>query len=208
MATDALKHVPSRVPALPARQRGVVLVVSLIMLLLLTIIGVTSMSTSNLQELMARNVLDRNTAFQAGESVLVDGETEVETQLTPGDFLSIGEGTCTDGSDGGLCIPVSTTGATPVWADTSITDWESDDDTRSYGEFTGVSVVEIASHLAALPRYIVELFEDPACVSEPGYEIGTLVKYDKYRLTSEANGRSDTTRVRLQTMYRKRNGTC
>lgn len=208
MTTDTARTVPPLDGTPPARQRGVVLVVSLIMLLLLTIIGVTSMSTSNLQELMARNVLDRNTAFQAGESVLIDGETEVETLLTPGDFLSISAGSCTDGANGGLCVPVSTTGATPVWADTSITDWDVDTDTRTYGEFTSVSVAEIAAHLARLPRYIVELFEEPACVSEPGYEIGTFVKYDKYRLTSEANGRSDTTRVRLQTMYRKRNGTC
>lgn len=55
-------------------QQGVVLVITLIMLLLLTIIGVTSMRSSSLQENMARNFRENILAFQAAEAALKSGE--------------------------------------------------------------------------------------------------------------------------------------
>jgi type IV pilus assembly protein PilX len=58
-----------------SRQRGVVLIISLIFLVLLTIIGVTAMQTTLLQERMAGNMRDLNLAFQATEASLRAGET-------------------------------------------------------------------------------------------------------------------------------------
>lgn len=55
---------------LPARQRGVVLVVSLMLLLLLTILAITAARTSSLQQRMAGNAQEQNSAFQAAESGL------------------------------------------------------------------------------------------------------------------------------------------
>lgn len=55
-------------------QRGAVLVVSLIFLLVLTLIGVVSMQNTTLQERMARNVYDGERAFQAAEAALREGE--------------------------------------------------------------------------------------------------------------------------------------
>nr|WP_298109063.1 PilX N-terminal domain-containing pilus assembly protein [uncultured Pseudomonas sp.] len=55
---------------LPNQQRGMVLLVSLILLLLLTILAITAASTSNLQQRMASNAQEQNTAFQAAESGL------------------------------------------------------------------------------------------------------------------------------------------
>lgn len=62
-------------------QRGAVLFTSLVMLLLLTIIGVTAMSNTTLQERMAGSFRDRDLAFEAGETALraaedwLDGHT-------------------------------------------------------------------------------------------------------------------------------------
>lgn len=56
------------------RQRGVVLIVSLILLMVLTLIGVTAMQTSTLEERMAGNALDKALAFQAAEAALRAGE--------------------------------------------------------------------------------------------------------------------------------------
>lgn len=56
------------------RQAGAVLIVSLIMLLLMTIIGVTAMQTTVLEEKMAGNTRDLTLAFEATESALRDGE--------------------------------------------------------------------------------------------------------------------------------------
>lgn len=55
-------------------QRGAVLVVSLIFLLVMTLIGVVSMQNTTLEERMARNVYDGERAFQAAEAALREGE--------------------------------------------------------------------------------------------------------------------------------------
>lgn len=61
------------------KQSGVVLVIGLIMLLLLTLIGVTSSQSNSLEERMAGNMRDRNMAFHAAESALRAGEALVVT---------------------------------------------------------------------------------------------------------------------------------
>ncbi len=55
-------------------QAGSALIVSLIMLLLISLIGVGSMQGTILQERMASNLQDRNIAFQASERALRAGE--------------------------------------------------------------------------------------------------------------------------------------
>lgn len=63
-------------PSLSKRQqRGAVLVVGLIILVVLTLLGVQAMRTNVAQERMAGNMRDRYTAFQAAESVLRVGES-------------------------------------------------------------------------------------------------------------------------------------
>jgi len=57
-------------PASMSRERGMVLVMALVILLILTILGVTAMSTSGLQEKMAGNAQEQTQAFQAAESGL------------------------------------------------------------------------------------------------------------------------------------------
>ena len=68
-------------------KEGAVLIISLIMLLLLTIIGVTAIQTSSLEEKMAGNLRDQNLAFQAAESALRVGETETAT-IAASDFYT------------------------------------------------------------------------------------------------------------------------
>lgn len=52
------------------RERGATLIVSLIMLLVLTLIGISGMNTSVMQERMAVNSQNSNRAFQAAESTV------------------------------------------------------------------------------------------------------------------------------------------
>ncbi len=56
----------------PLRQRGVVLIISLILLVVLTLLGVASLNTTTLQEKMSSGIQEVNRAFQAGESGLDD----------------------------------------------------------------------------------------------------------------------------------------
>lgn len=60
-----------------AAQRGITLVMTLVFLLLLTILGVTAINTSTLQEKMSGNLRDQDVAFQAAESALRGGEDSV-----------------------------------------------------------------------------------------------------------------------------------
>ena len=55
-------------------QQGVVLVVCLIFLLVLTVLGVTAMRTTQLEERMAGNARNGKIAFQAAEAALREGE--------------------------------------------------------------------------------------------------------------------------------------
>ena len=59
------------------QQQGAVLVVSLIMLLVMTLIGISSMRTTVLEEKMASNYRDSNIAFQAAEAALLDAEKDI-----------------------------------------------------------------------------------------------------------------------------------
>lgn len=55
-------------------ERGAALVVGLVFLVVMTLIGVTAMQSTTLQERMAGNVRDRHLAFQASEAALRAGE--------------------------------------------------------------------------------------------------------------------------------------
>ncbi|MDH5393240.1 MAG: PilX N-terminal domain-containing pilus assembly protein [Gammaproteobacteria bacterium] len=50
------------------QQQGIVLVICLVMLMVLTIMGVSSMSNTTLQLQIARNTQEQNTAFQTAEA--------------------------------------------------------------------------------------------------------------------------------------------
>ncbi len=102
---------------LAKQQSGVVLVISLIMLLALTLIGVTSSSVTGLQEKMAANNKDINLAFQAAEAALRNAETVIATR--PIEFAAMRKLTATDPAQGKLGYysklnddETSTTGAT------------------------------------------------------------------------------------------------
>ncbi|WP_419736956.1 pilus assembly PilX family protein [Pseudomonas sp. COR18] len=60
------------------QQGGMALLVSLVFLLLLTLIGISSMQSATLQEKMAGSVTLRNTSFQTAEAVLRMGENAVQ----------------------------------------------------------------------------------------------------------------------------------
>jgi type IV pilus assembly protein PilX len=64
-------------------QRGTILVVSLLLLLVLTILGVSSMQSTTLEESMAYATRDRNIALQSAEAALRAGENFIETITSP-----------------------------------------------------------------------------------------------------------------------------
>lgn len=67
--TRSMTAVP-RWAALPRRQTGAVLIVAMILLVILTLLGVTAMNTTSLEEKMATNNQEQVRAFQAAETGL------------------------------------------------------------------------------------------------------------------------------------------
>ncbi len=88
--------VSSRRYRLPtAGQQGVALVVGLILLLVLTLIGLTSMRSAVMEERMAGHFRDRDLALQAAEAALRDAEAFIV-----GNAITEGSGGVYNGSNG------------------------------------------------------------------------------------------------------------
>jgi type IV pilus assembly protein PilX len=142
-----------------SRQQGAVLALALIFLLLLTIIGVTAMSTATLEEKMAGNTKDRNLAFQAAESALRDGERHARGSIAKASFTAA----CTNG----LCQPALATASTvqqQVWL-SGVVNWQTGSNTISYGSITGEPAL---TGLTIQPRYIIEDIPEPTGGSSSG----------------------------------------
>lgn len=76
--------------AMPARNRGAVLFISLMFLIILTLIGISAANVSIMQERMAGNIRETNDAFQRAESTLRAIEDNLTTASTgSGGFGSI-----------------------------------------------------------------------------------------------------------------------
>jgi type IV pilus assembly protein PilX len=130
-----------------SRQRGAILITSVIFLIVVTMIVLTVLRGGTLEERMARNARDRQVALQAAESVLRDAEASLFSgppfdPYDPSAFTSA----CTNG----FCFKPA---AAATWQ--SI-DWSSTALTRSFAASTS----NIAG-LNAQPRYIVEIITPP-----------------------------------------------
>ncbi|MCB1961362.1 MAG: hypothetical protein KDE68_12695 [Rhodocyclaceae bacterium] len=75
----------------PLRQNGSALIVGVIFLLVMTMLGLTAMQTTTLEERMSGNMRDRGLAFQAAEMALRAGDADALTSPTGNgvfDYLS------------------------------------------------------------------------------------------------------------------------
>lgn len=70
-------------PARHTKQQGMALIVGLIVLLLLTLIGITAMNSTILQDRMSANASDRSAAFQAAVAAARSGEERVRNAQLP-----------------------------------------------------------------------------------------------------------------------------
>lgn len=70
---------PSRVFVKPARQRGIALIMAIVMLVIATLAGIAGIRNSSLQEKLAGNLYDRAIAMQAAEAALNAAEIRIVT---------------------------------------------------------------------------------------------------------------------------------
>jgi len=158
------------------REAGSVLIIALVFLLLLTLVGVTAMQSTTLEERMAGNTRESSVAFQAAEAALREAEAYLE-QAVVGPFNGAG----------GLYQPAAPDG-TPRWHDTG-TSWKT---------WSG-KLVDVGRQ----PEYIIE---EMAPYPDPGGTVAAdepLPEVQIYRITAIGYGGNVNTRVMLQTTYRR-----
>jgi len=161
---------------------------ALVFLLLLTIIGITALNTTALEEKMANNVKDRNLAFQAAESALTLGESWLYAQIGKPIFPNNGIG---------LYLPA--TGGTENWDSVN---W-SGSNVVTYPDTPTASGSGSLGKINTQPKYIIE---DMGEVQESG---GSLVMSSSYkgkgttimRITARGTGGTDAAVVMLQSTY-------
>jgi type IV pilus assembly protein PilX len=96
-------------PVPRARQRGVALIVALILLVVATLMGLAGISGTTLQERMSANMYDRSLAMQASEAALRAAEAAITAN--PDAWTDCRTVLCT-------LVPASTfTGASAEWVD-------------------------------------------------------------------------------------------
>ncbi|MFC5771307.1 pilus assembly PilX family protein [Thauera sinica] len=152
------------------------LITGLIFLVVLTLIVVTSMRTTVLEEKMAGSTRDADLAFQAAEAALRSGELIVN----------------------GASLPTFGNSA-PYLAAGSRTDsyWQ---DSSHWTSAANASVALAGVH--SQPQFIVE--ELPATTSMGGsLKFGALTESGMYRVTARGLGASPNTAVILQSTYQR-----
>ena len=157
---------------------GAALIVSLVILLVMTLLGLASIGTSRLEERMAGNARDANLSFQAAEAALVNAEQALLTGVL-----------IFDGNTPGLYPNV--TNDQQRYQDNGW-DWAND-----AIEYDGTSI----NGLQQQPRYYIEFVG--STVAEDSLAIGTKPPriINLYRITSLGIGASATSQTILQIVF-------
>jgi type IV pilus assembly protein PilX len=179
-------------------QRGFVLIVALVLLLILTILGLAAAQSTSLQERMAGNARNRDMAFQAAEAGLRAAEN----------CLSTGLAICTSFSNNTagtyLFDPVNPPPPsdlnTPLWAVNGF--WNNPANVLSYNTITGSNLPQVAVQ----PEIIIE--QMPAIIA-PGSNIGqqqfagSKPMLQLYRITAFGTGGDSSATAMLQSVYQQ-----
>jgi len=165
-------------PFVPRHERGAILVSALLMLLVLTVIGVSVMQITRMQERMAGNTRDLNLAFQGAEAGLREAEQFLWD--TP-NIIACNNADC-----------IRPRGILPVLNNQTQAWWDAQ--AQEYGEDGNQEIEELDSD----PQFIAEelAFVGPLVVDDPG---GRMF----YQVTSRSTGATGAANTTLQTTYAK-----
>ena len=167
-------------------QKGIALFVSLVLLLVLTIVGVSSVQSTSLEERMARNAHDSVLAFEAAEIALRQGEIYLLNNAPDADDFS-------DGGSGGL-FTAAPFGVRARWENPNV-----------WAGGTSVEVPVSVDNVDSQPRYLIEFL---ATIDQTAnqYEVGLGYPVlnetiNIFRVTARGVGGSDTAQVLLQSSF-------
>ena len=167
----------------PRLNRGMVLVTSLVILLVITMLALSAVQSTSIQELISRNQRDSNLAFNAAETALVEAESIINSlsSLSYGDSVSP------------KIYDARSSGAlTNLWNSTYVN-----------ASSSNVDVV------ASQPVFVIEHVrtvisdEDRLNIDNIGQNPNTCCT-QMFRITARGTGGTDNAKVVLQTTYGKR----
>jgi type IV pilus assembly protein PilX len=177
------------------QQRGAVLVVSLLLLLVMTMLALGASQTMRLQERMSASMRDRDLAFESSEAGLRNGERII-------DSLALAPSPCTSGRcqvyDRSV-LPTSMAFQTQTW-------WNSNSWAYATDELfnaTRGSAISGSGMAGADPQFVVEELEEVTdSLSVP--PTGPPPSRIYYRITSGAQGGTPQAQVVLQSTFARR----
>ena len=174
------------------KQRGVALIMSLVMLLILTILGLSSVQSTSLQLRMSLNARDNDLAFQASESAVREAEGWMSTNTSLLVFQAANSNGLYDAPDLGS-------------VNLSTFDWNNPgNDMRGY-----ITLSTPLSQVATQPKYIIEWAKtvmseaDTLNMGNIGQDTGSG-RTQVFRVTTYGTGGTDSAHVMIQTTYGKR----
>jgi type IV pilus assembly protein PilX len=182
------------------QQQGAVLVVSLLLLLVMTVLALGASSSTRLQERMAAGMRDRDLAFESSEAGLRNGERII-------DSLVMAPSPCTSGRcqvfDRGV-LPVSMGFQAQTWWDANSWAYIADETfSTARGTASSGGLISGSGMAGADPQFVVEELEEVTdALSVP--PTGPPPSRIYYRVTSAAQGGSQTAQVVLQTTFARR----
>lgn len=188
-----------------AGQRGVSLIVVLLLLVIVSILGVGAAQIATMGERSSRNDRDMQVAWQSAEAALMDAEFDIHgpvassrravftNMANTNAFVS---GCGSSGNSKGLCALETT--AKPAWLTVDFTA-TTGAKTTAYGEFTGRSFPAGTAGIqpSKPPRYVIEPIEDPANRDISGATTSYI-----YRVTAMGFGPRDDIQGVVQIIYR------
>jgi type IV pilus assembly protein PilX len=177
----------------PRAQKGAALVTSLLLLLVLTIIGITAMQMTRMQERMAGNTRDLNLAFQGAEAALRNGEALIGAQPNKPDECNVLP--CEFWQAGASLVANPAAGNDPWW-DMYANEYEASGDRAT--------LTHEMTELKADPRFVVQYITrvpDTLTVGEGG---GAPPGRDFYQVTGRSIGGSGKANTVLQSTFARR----
>lgn len=181
-----------------SNQRGATLIVSLIILLLITILGVSTIRTATLEERMASNARNKDIALQAAETAINAAEAVIAAQTNINGYTSA----CASG----LCS--APTSSTHRWEDATLCSNQGIWACYSSAELSNTMFTETDTAFSKAPRYFIELLSsyEPAGNNKNLYNYGSEIQNTEvtvFRITAIGYGGTEDTRVVLQSTYAK-----
>ncbi|TVO57337.1 pilus assembly PilX family protein [Denitromonas halophila] len=170
-----------------AKQSGSALIVGLILLLVMTMLGLTAMQTTSLEEKMSGNMRDRDLAAQAAEMALRAGENEALTALGS---LS---------SNGAFAFPANPAPDESLaanWTAANTRGWPDGNNLETMTSYTApLSPAVSYPSFAEAPDYWIE--ERPGVFSSPSLEVRPA-DVRIFDITARSTGASGTSTVILR----------